>query len=173
MEELQGLALHLLFYFMLFFISSSSYDDKPQVPLCLQNQDSLCADAVFRHAQDLADLGPRVTGSVANEDEAVGVILSAVKTLAGRESVHKIEWDVQKADGRFFLDAGDGQTMSYAGLQNVVVRLRSGYVGQESVLLNCHFDTVPLSPGASDDAVACGILLETLRVLANETRLAR
>ena len=36
----------------------------------------------------------------------------------------------------------------------------------QAVLVNCHFDSVPLSPGASDDAVQCGIMLEVLRALS-------
>ena len=35
-----------------------------------------------------------------------------------------------------------------------------------ALLLNCHFDSVPLSPGASDDGVQCAILLEVLSALS-------
>lgn len=33
-------------------------------------------------------------------------------------------------------------------------------------MLNCHFDSAPGSPGASDDSVMCCVMIETLRVLA-------
>lgn len=53
----------------------------------------------------------------------------------------------------------------------LLCRLRSGpRPTPSSILINCHFDSVPLSPGASDDAVNCGIMLETMRALAATPR---
>nr|XP_037873577.1 endoplasmic reticulum metallopeptidase 1 isoform X5 [Bombyx mori] len=62
-------------------------------------------------------------------------------------------------------------TNVYHGVQNVVVRV-SGAGGRPrgrrrtAILLNCHFDTVPDSPGASDDGAGCAVLLEVMRALA-------
>ena len=33
-------------------------------------------------------------------------------------------------------------------------------------MINCHFDSVPQSPGASDDAVSCAIMLEILEIIS-------
>ncbi len=62
------------------------------------------------------------------------------------------------------MDKGDGLTMSFQDVQNYVVRLSSKphQKNNSAILLNCHVDTVPLSPGASDDAVNCGIMLDVL-----------
>ena len=49
-------------------------------------------------------------------------------------------------------------------VRNVVARL-PGSVGSRSVLLVAHYDSVPVSPGASDDASAVVALLETARAL--------
>uniref|UniRef100_A0A5S6Q8N2 FXNA-like protease n=1 Tax=Trichuris muris TaxID=70415 RepID=A0A5S6Q8N2_TRIMR len=49
---------------------------------------------------------------------------------------------------------------------NIVVRLGVSSQPRSSLLLNCHFDSVPSSPGASDDAVSCSVMLEILRVLS-------
>ena len=36
--------------------------------------------------------------------------------------------------------------------------------------MNCHFDSVPMGPGASDDAVSCGVMLEMIRVMLRSPR---
>ncbi|XP_045777115.1 endoplasmic reticulum metallopeptidase 1-like isoform X1 [Maniola jurtina] len=58
----------------------------------------------------------------------------------------------------------------YRDVQSVVVRVRGaggrGGAARRALLLNCHFDTVPDSPGASDDAAGCAVGLEVLRALA-------
>ena len=36
--------------------------------------------------------------------------------------------------------------------------------------MNCHFDSVPMGPGASDDAVSCGVMLEIIRVMLSSPR---
>lgn len=38
----------------------------------------------------------------------------------------------------------------------------------DSILVNCHFDTKPGSPGATDNMISCATMLEVLRVLAGE-----
>ncbi len=68
----------------------------------------------------------------------------------------------------------EGFSLRYRGLQNVAARLRAGPVeSRHSILVNCHFDSVPQSPGASDDAVNCGIMLEVLRALSSRAGHAR
>ena len=58
-------------------------------------------------------------------------------------------------------------------VENSVIRLSSA--GQSraeapAVMINCHYDSVPQAPGASDDAVSCAVMLETIRVLASSNR---
>jgi len=36
--------------------------------------------------------------------------------------------------------------------------------------VNCHFDTVPGSPGASDNMISCANMIEILRVLTRSTK---
>lgn len=61
----------------------------------------------------------------------------------------------------------------YRGVQNIVVKLEPNNVNPEYsyILLNSHFDSVPMSPGAGDDATMVGVMLELLRVLSKENTL--
>ena len=55
----------------------------------------------------------------------------------------------QKPRGSFNLQFLDGLTHSYRNVQNVVAKLESGTGAKNSLLVNCHFDSVPQSPGKS------------------------
>ena len=81
-----------------------------------------------------------------------------------------MEVDTQTVSGTFHLEDYN-LYQQYSGVRNVVVRLsRRQEKGTPAILVNCHFDSVPQSPGASDDAVSCGVMLETIRVLVTNNR---
>lgn len=52
----------------------------------------------------------------------------------------------------------------YKNIQNIVVRVQGET--NHAVMLNCHFDSVAGSPGASDDIVMCCIMIEFIRLLS-------
>ena len=67
---------------------------------------------------------------------------------------------VQRAD---VVSAENGRVAGT--VRNVVARL-PGAVPSRSVLLVCHYDSVPVAPGAADDGSGVATLLETARALA-------
>ena len=78
--------------------------------------------------------------------------------------------DIQTVSGQFHL-ASWNVYQQYSGLRNVVVRLTAASnLGAPALLTNCHYDSVPQGPGASDDAVSCALMLETIRVLATSNK---
>lgn len=56
---------------------------------------------------------------------------------------------------------------TYRDLSNVVVRVSNGTDAGKAhaILVNAHLDSTLPSPGAADDALPCGIMLEAFRVL--------
>ena len=149
----------LLQYLTLLFLVHYLYWRLPTTP----TSPDFSSPSAIEHAKSLVKLGPRIAGSTENEILAVQVILDAVQRIK-QLSENPIEVDLQSANGQFHLD-GKGMTYSYEGLQNVVVRLHLAE-GSKAVLLNCHFDSVVMSPGASDDAIQCGIMLEVLKAIS-------
>ncbi len=56
---------------------------------------------------------------------------------------------------------------NYVSLSNIIVRVSDGTEqGKEhAVLVNSHLDSTLPSPGAADDALSVGVMLECIRVL--------
>ncbi len=162
-------ALHLVQYFAVLGVICVLYDRLPSTERCVgDDPERFCHSLAVQYTARLVDIGPRPAGSPQNEEEAVALLSEAVAALAVTAR-WPVEWDWQSADGSFFLSYRDGMTLHYQGVQNLVVRVRGRRPDAESLLLNSHFDSVPLSPGASDDAISCGVMLELLRVLSHSS----
>lgn len=100
-----------------------------------------------------------MVGSAANEIKAFDFIFDKLNSIRNSsEKLSDITIDHQVVSGLV------AQSAVYVNLQNIVVRIQ----GQtdHALLLNCHFDSVPGSPGASDDSVMCCVMIELVRVLS-------
>lgn len=121
----------------------------------------------------LTEMGPRVTGTYNNEVLGVEVLKKAIKSIQKTSHQNQnIELDHQIVSGGYYaLFKPHGMTNMYQNVQNIVVRLRGQ--SESSVLLNCHFDSVAGSPGASDDAASCCVMLEVLRIMSQHSQIPR
>ncbi|KAG4068422.1 hypothetical protein HA402_007942 [Bradysia odoriphaga] len=138
------------------------------------NPNAFIAERAWADLKALNDMGPRVSGSYTNEVLAVNFLKREINSIQqGAHQNQKIHADVQVVSGAYWLGfKPQGMTSVYRNIQNVVVKLagRSEGNGNHSLLLNCHFDSVPGSPGASDDAGSCVVMLEILRVLSKQSK---
>lgn len=111
-------------------------------------------------------IGPKVVGSIANEETTVNFLLDEVETIrsAMRADLYDMEVDVQQASGAYM---HWNMVNMYQGVQNVVVKLTTrGSTSENYLLLNSHFDSKPSSPGTGDDGTMCIVMLEVLRQMA-------
>lgn len=163
------------FFILLFYIFSLyvSFKASRSVPAPKTTSGSSVSEFVEekarRHLDAITSFGPRPTGSYANEIQAVNYIVGALQTIKDTERGDVIiEIDIQRPSGSFNLAFFDGFTSVYRNVTNIVVRItpKHSYPPQNTILVNGHFDSVPGSPGASDDAVSCAVMLEVLRCLA-------
>lgn len=139
-----------------------------------RHPDRFIAERAMNYLHNLTKLGPRIAGSRVNEIDAVHLLVTEIKQIISRaKSVHVIELDVQKASGAYSLEFLDGMTVMYHDMQNVVVKVGSRMNSPYSLLINCHFDSVTDSPGASDDGAGCAVMLEMLNVIAQSDRILR
>ncbi|XP_054842505.1 endoplasmic reticulum metallopeptidase 1 [Eublepharis macularius] len=119
------------------------------------------------YLDNITAFGPRVVGSPENEILTVNYLLQQIEAIEIESSnAHKISVDVQRPTGTFSIDFLGGFSSYYDNITNVVVKLEPRSGAEHAVLSNCHFDTVPNSPGASDDAVSCSVMLEILHTLS-------
>ena len=116
--------------------------------------DAFSATRAMTQISAIAD-EPRPVGS-AKHDEASAYLLDELRSLGWRT-------EVQESIGMF--DSGADGTQYIAAVANVIAT-RPGTASTGTVLLTAHYDTVAGSPGAGDDGIGVGVLLETARALS-------
>ena len=105
------------------------------------------------HIETIAE-DPRPVGS-AEHAKARAYLLQQLASLGWRT-------EVQESVGMF--DFGDDGTQNMAAVANVIAT-KPGSDATGTVLLTALYDTVAGSPGAADDGIGVGVLLETARAL--------
>ncbi|XP_076836618.1 endoplasmic reticulum metallopeptidase 1-like isoform X2 [Brachyhypopomus gauderio] len=119
-----------------------------------------------KHLEHITGVGPRAVGSVENEVLTVKFLLEQVEQIRSESGAgpHAVTLDLQRPSGCFSINS---ITSCYDRVTNIAVKLEPKDGAQHFMLANCHFDSVANSPGASDDAVSCAVMLEVLRSLAS------
>ncbi|KFB43336.1 AGAP003422-PA-like protein [Anopheles sinensis] len=126
------------------------------------------AERAWDNLQVLNDFGPKPTGSRANELDAAGFLRREIeKVKATKHAAQRVVTEHQIVSGAYPIAfMGNPLTSVYRNAQNIVVKLAGSDDGGHALMLNCHYDTVASSPGASDDGGSCVVMLEILRVLS-------
>ncbi|KAI0032979.1 hypothetical protein K488DRAFT_48677 [Vararia minispora EC-137] len=140
------------------------------------NLPQLSEAQILEYARILSeDIGYRTVGTA--EHAAADAWLHGVAQRMGDEcaqiaqsSGRKLECEVWRQEGsgshRFDM-MGKRLYKTYVGLSNIILRVSDGTdTGKaHAVLVNAHLDSTLPSPGAADDALAVGVMLECIRVL--------
>ncbi|XP_070791659.1 endoplasmic reticulum metallopeptidase 1 [Pituophis catenifer annectens] len=123
-----------------------------------------------KYLENITAIGPRIVGSPENEIFTVDYLLKQVKAIEiKRNHAHTISVDIQRPTGTFSINFLGGFTSYYDNITNVAVKLEPRRGAKHAVMLNCHFDSLPNTSGASDDAISCSVMLEILHILAKSS----
>ncbi|KAM3846159.1 endoplasmic reticulum metallopeptidase 1 isoform 2-T2 [Vipera latastei] len=123
-----------------------------------------------KYLENITAIGPRTVGSPENEIFTVDYLLKQVKAIEIKSNhAHTISVDIQRPTGTFSIDFIGGFTSYYDNITNIAVRLEPRRGAKHAVLLNCHFDSLPNTQGASDDAISCSVMLEILHTLSKSS----
>ena len=116
--------------------------------------DVLSASRAMTHISAISD-EPRPVGS-AQHGESKAYLLDQLASLGWQA-------DGQESVGMF--DFGGDGSQNIGAVANVIAT-KPGTAPTGTVLLTAHYDTVVGSPGAADDGIGVGVLLETARALS-------
>lgn len=115
----------------------------------------------------LAQIGEKVVGSNANEVQAVQYLRVRLDQIKAEASNGKtVEINFARGSGAYFIPGKSGLTNVYINVGNLAARLSDGNSSGVALLVNCHYDSHPSSPGASDNGLNCAAMIEVLRVLS-------
>ncbi|XP_064624379.1 endoplasmic reticulum metallopeptidase 1-like [Lineus longissimus] len=160
------------FFAMLFCIVHHENGKLPE-PLDLRSAKPgmFVAERAYQDLLAITKWGKRIVGSPANEKNTVKYLMDQIADIQKKaQSVHWIESDLQTVSGTFTLQFLGEFSSYYDLVKNVVVRFGPKTGAEHALLVSCHFDSIVGSPGASDDAVSCALMLEALRILSQDER---
>ncbi|XP_058813687.1 endoplasmic reticulum metallopeptidase 1-like [Topomyia yanbarensis] len=161
--------------FLILFIGNLTSYTNSHLPDALRNAhlakypNAFIAERAYKDLRIMNDFGPKPTGSYANEVLAVDFLVREISYIDQLKNKNqKLIVDKQLASGGYVaVYMNKSATSVYRNVQNVVVKLVGKNV-DKALLLNCHFDSVAASPGASDDLSGCAVMLEVLRVMSRQ-----
>ncbi|XP_048508807.1 endoplasmic reticulum metallopeptidase 1-like isoform X2 [Athalia rosae] len=115
----------------------------------------------------LAQIGEKVVGSYQNEVLAVEYLQHHLQQIQTHATNGKsVQISFARGSGAYLVS---GFVNVYTNIGNVLARLSDGNSSSIALLVNCHYDSHPSSPGASDNGINCAVMLEVLRVLSQST----
>nr|XP_024215889.1 endoplasmic reticulum metallopeptidase 1-like [Halyomorpha halys] len=167
-SPLSGFVLLLMWSSAIFMIGLYFNDKLPATDSDVLTKFDFKPDNVLQDLKVLSSFGPKVTGSPANEYEAVNFLRDRIFDIKSNGlPTNEISLDLQKVSGKFPLHIfSNTYVITYENIQNIVVKVGPKRMSNYSLLINCHFDSVPTSPGASDDGLNCAVMLEMIRVFS-------
>jgi len=137
------LLIFAFFAVILLYIHTVFSTFPPAVTVDNASADQFVEERARKTLNDLTAFGARPVGSKANEELCVDYLLNEITQIRRQMNVdqHSLDVDVQKVSGSFSIDFLGQFTSCYDNVKNVVVKLCPRRGSNDSLLVNCHYDT--------------------------------
>ena len=113
------------------------------------------------------DIGMRLVGTP-QESMTIYFLLDYLEGLKRNSVVDIFEIEKQQASGSHRFDfMFEPVIKTYSNITNIIVTLSCKTCSPDALLMNSHFDSTIVTPGAADDAASVSIMLELIRILSS------
>ncbi|XP_067135878.1 endoplasmic reticulum metallopeptidase 1-like isoform X2 [Centruroides vittatus] len=112
----------------------------------------------------ITNFGSRTTGSSRERSASIYILKQLWNIRKHSKTSNPLCIQFQPASGHFYTDFVDGMTVYYRAVTNLVAKI--GPPNSPSLLLACHYDTLPSSTGATSSAFHCSVMIELLYVIS-------
>lgn len=171
------LILLLGFYLLLGYFTQLVEDAMPSVvlesSLAADNSDTFSEEVALRYLNEMVGEGPRVAGTIYHLEKTRDM-KNMVDRIAADARI-RVRTDWQMVSGDYYLNSTSPFVNVYDNCSNIIALLEgesgfhsNGTIGS-SILVNCHYDSVPFAKGASDNVVFCAAMAESLSRLSKRT----
>jgi len=132
-----------LFAVILLYVHSVSNTFPPAVTVDSTSAGQFVEERARKTLNDLTAFGARPVGSKANEEHAVNYLVNEITQIRKQMNVDQqsLEIDVQSVSGTFSIDFLGQFTSYYDNVNNVIAKLCPKHGSNDSLLVNCHYDT--------------------------------
>ncbi|WVQ99736.1 hypothetical protein IAU59_006878 [Kwoniella sp. CBS 9459] len=137
-------------------------------------------ERILAHIDALETIGYRTVGTheaIAGEQYVLGEVQKLL-IQCEEGGVLNCEWWEQKGSGYHAFDIVDHEVLkAYSGVTNIILKISARHPPsynasqtghsqkKDAILLGAHMDSTMPSPGAADDAIGVGVMLDVARVL--------
>lgn len=158
----------IIFWILLFFAIVIPFFYRLPTPLTMEDvsKNSFITERAYKNLYALSNIGNKLTGSKANEIDAVNFIVNELKDIKKNllSDYFEMEIDVSQASGSFPYSI---LLNTYQGVQNIAAKLSpKNSTSLTYLLVNSHFDSKPHTNSAGDANFMIVIMLEVLRVIS-------
>lgn len=150
--------INIIFAIVLCFVFVFSIVDTNET----KKSTNFSQENILSHTAKLSENGPHSIVDTEANEKALEYLISQVENygIVNKDTVNAPAYMIQNF---VVTDENNGYQNFY--LKNLIVHIPANADNptNDAVMFMGHFDSVPMGPGASDDGVACGVMLEAIR----------